>query len=136
MAKGERPRLSAVALVHHQGKILVGARRRGPGKGQFVLPGGGVEFGESVAHALMREVEEETGLSVAIDGDAIDMVELIGKKSHRVLLIFAARPVGDITLEDTDELVDVQFIEPAELLRHVVQEWVVASLHRIGLIGS
>lgn len=139
MAKGERPRLSVVALVHHDGKFLVGARRNGPSKGKFVLPGGGVEYGESLAWALTREVKEETGVEIIVeDMTVLDTVELLGKKSHRVMLIYAAKVSGDVELEDTEELKDVQFVDAHNLWQLYtdgkVQRWVVESLRRIGVI--
>jgi 8-oxo-dGTP diphosphatase len=131
--RNNRPRLSAVALIHHEGKILVGARRRGAYKGTYVLPGGGVELGESIVRALTREVKEETGLDVTVEDPAVlDVVEMVGKKSHRVLLIVAAEPHGSI--QDTDELKDVRFVDPEELLTMNTQKWVVSTLRRIGII--
>lgn len=133
MSKSDRPRLSAVALIHHEGKILVGARRRGAYKGTYVLPGGGVELGESIVHALEREVKEETGLDVTVeDPTVLDVVEMVGKKSHRVLLIIAATPHGQV--QDTDELKDVRFVSPEELKSINAQKWVFSTLRRIGII--
>ena len=43
-------------------------RARSPGKGFYSLPGGRVEFGESLHVALHREVDEETGLKIEIVG--------------------------------------------------------------------
>lgn len=130
--KNARPRVSAVALIHHEGKILVGARRRGAYKGTYVLPGGGVELGESLERALVREVKEETGLDVAVvDPTVLDVVEMVGKKTHRILLIIAAEASGRV--EDTEELVDVHFADPAQLPLKT-QRWVITSLRRIGII--
>ena len=56
------PRLAvSVCLIGPDGVLLV-ERAREPFKGRFSLPGGRVEFGETLAEAARREVEEETGL--------------------------------------------------------------------------
>lgn len=54
-------RIRAVAVVLHEGNLLVMHRRRGE-RSFTVLPGGGIEEGESVQDAVLRELREETGL--------------------------------------------------------------------------
>lgn len=60
-AKAIRPSVSAVIFDRHR-RILLQQRSDG---GQWGLPGGGVEIGESVTAAIVREVREETGLRVS-----------------------------------------------------------------------
>ena len=59
-ALGIRPGVSAV-IFDRRGRLLLQQRSDG---GQWGLPGGSVEIGESVADAIVREVREETGLTV------------------------------------------------------------------------
>jgi 8-oxo-dGTP pyrophosphatase MutT (NUDIX family) len=59
-ALGVRPSVSAV-VFDRRGRLLLQQRSDG---GQWGLPGGSVEIGESVAAAVVREVLEETGLTV------------------------------------------------------------------------
>ena len=59
-ALGVRPSVSAV-IFDRQGRLLLQQRSDG---GQWGLPGGSVEIGESLAEAVAREVLEETGLTV------------------------------------------------------------------------
>jgi len=55
------------ALVHDDaGRLLVVRRRNEPGAGQWSVPGGRVEAGETDADAVRREVLEETGLHVTV----------------------------------------------------------------------
>ncbi len=55
------------ALVHDdEGRLLVVCRAREPGRGQWSVPGGRVETGESDEQAVRREVLEETGLHVVV----------------------------------------------------------------------
>jgi 8-oxo-dGTP diphosphatase len=53
-------------IKDRSGRLLLIRRGHEPGKGQWSIPGGRVEAGESDAEALAREVREETGLVVAI----------------------------------------------------------------------
>ncbi|MBI2016722.1 MAG: NUDIX domain-containing protein [Candidatus Rokubacteria bacterium] len=61
-ALGVRPSVSAV-IFDRRGRLLLQQRSDG---GQWGLPGGSVEIGESLANAVRREVAEETGLAVAV----------------------------------------------------------------------
>ena len=63
-----RPQLAVSAVIFRDGKVLLVRRARSPGKGFYSLPGGRVEYGESLHTALAREVDEETGLKIEILG--------------------------------------------------------------------
>ncbi len=66
-------------------------------QGQWTLPGGGLEFGESPEHAMVREVEEETGMivtpEVVVATNAI-AGEFDGRKYHSVRIIYTTTIVG------------------------------------------
>lgn len=59
-------RIRAVAIIVNNGKVLLIHRIR-HGKEYYVFPGGGVENGETVKQAVLREVQEETSLEVKIE---------------------------------------------------------------------
>ena len=94
-------------------------RARPPAGGLYTLPGGGVEAGETLREAVIREVVEETGLAIeplALAGyrEAIAR-DRDGKVArHFVILPFAARSLGgEIVLND--ELAEAHWLAPAEL---------------------
>lgn len=60
----DRPRVGVGAVLIHEGRALLIRRGRQPLQGRWSVPGGEVELGESLEAALVREVEEETGLVV------------------------------------------------------------------------
>ncbi len=117
----QRPFLAVSAAIIRDGKFLLVRRARPPANGLYTLPGGVVELGEKLTEAVVREVAEETKISiepVALAGfretvvrDGDDRVE-----RHFVILCFAARwCAGEPDLNE--ELSEARWIEPAELAR-------------------
>lgn len=127
-ARELRPGVAAV-IQDGAGQILL---QRRSDNGLWGLPGGSVEIGESVRDAIVREVREETGLSV-------EVVRLIGVYSdpriqivrypdgnvvHYISSLFACRIVaGD--LQTGDETLDLRFFDPTDLPDDLV------PMHRI-----
>ena len=62
----KNPALTVDAVIIKDGKIVLIKRKEEPFQGQYALPGGFVEYGETVEAALRREVLEETGLIVEV----------------------------------------------------------------------
>ena len=88
-----RPQLAVSAAIFRDGKVLLVRRARSPGKGFYSLPGGRVEFGESLHTALHREVDEETGLRIEIVGLAgwREVLPAADGGGHYLIMSFAAR---------------------------------------------
>jgi 8-oxo-dGTP diphosphatase len=87
------PQLAVSAAIFRDGNILLVRRARSPGKGLYSLPGGRVEFGESLHQALHREVDEETALKIEIV-DLAGWREVLpgtGGGGHYLIMSFAAR---------------------------------------------
>lgn len=78
------------AIVVEAAQLLLVRRGRGPGEGQWSVPGGRVEPGERLAEAVEREVLEETGLEVRC-GRFVGWVERISQDHHFVILDFEAK---------------------------------------------
>jgi ADP-ribose pyrophosphatase YjhB (NUDIX family) len=91
-----RPQLAVSGAIFRDGKILLVRRARSPGNGFYSLPGGRVEFGESLHTALHREVDEETGLRIEIAGLAgwREVLPGTGGGGHYLIMSFAARWIG------------------------------------------
>jgi len=60
----EAPIVGVGAVIVHKGRVLLIERANEPLKGEWSLPGGALELGETLQEGVVREVEEETGLRV------------------------------------------------------------------------
>jgi len=60
----DRPSVGVGAVLIHEGRVLLIRRGKEPLRGRWVVPGGTVELGETLEQALVREIQEETGLLV------------------------------------------------------------------------
>lgn len=113
----EVPRIRVAAIITYQDCVVV-VRHRKDDKTYHLLPGGGVDWGETLAEALVREVAEETGLAVDVQDLVIvnDTISPDGAR-HVVNMTFRANVVGgDITSEPADQRVEaVELIRPERL---------------------
>jgi 8-oxo-dGTP diphosphatase len=111
-----RPQLAVSAAIFRDGKVLVVRRARSPAKGFYSLPGGRVEFGETLHTALDREVAEETALTIEIAGLAAwrEVMPTTEGGGHFVIMSFAAHwRAGEPALNE--ELDDYQWLAPDAL---------------------
>ncbi len=130
---GLEPRIRVSAILRWQNRVLL-CRHEKPGKEYWLLPGGGVNSGESLADALHRELEEEIGIEdeLPVEGpvaivDSISPIKSFAQK-HVVHIIFAGdlgrRSLEAVTSQDAavrghrlfapDELVSVPVHPPIQ----------------------
>jgi ADP-ribose pyrophosphatase YjhB (NUDIX family) len=112
----DRPFLAVSAAIIRDGQVLLVRRARAPANGLFSLPGGVVEAGETLHEALMREIREETSITiepVALAGfrETVTRDENNRVERHFVILPFAARWIaGEPSLND--ELSEARWVAP------------------------
>jgi 8-oxo-dGTP diphosphatase len=105
----QQPLVATGVAVVDENRILLVRRGREPNKGLWAVPGGKVEFGETLAEAATREVREETGLLIELD-EIIWVGEFIEDHHHLVLVDFLGAPTGG-ELAAGDDAADLQWID-------------------------
>ena len=122
----------AGAVVRDEsGRLLLVRRGHEPGLGTWSLPGGRIEPDESAAAAAAREVEEETGLVVAI-GELLTTVDLPG--GYRVH-DFAGTVTGG-RLRAGDDADDVRWCTADEMNLLELSAGLLDELRRIGAMPA
>ena len=108
------PKVAAGVLVERAGQVLLARRGIHPGRGLWYLPSGFVECDERPEDAAVREVKEETGLDVALEG-------LLGIYTYRddprgpgILILYRGHAVGG-ELSPCHEVTEVAFFAPDSL---------------------
>ncbi len=125
-----------VIVLDDDNRILM-VRQDHPERSVWMVPGGGIEEGESSAAAAVREVLEETGLEVETKG-LIWHVEEVSERGQRFVNFFKARITGgslklgsDPELTPSDQVLsEVRFMSREEVaeLEHVYPEFLRSEL--------
>jgi 8-oxo-dGTP diphosphatase len=116
----EAPIVGVGAVVIDQGRVLLVRRGHPPLQGEWSLPGGALELGETLQQGVVREILEETGLVVVPLGiveilDRITPNEELGRvQYHYVLIDFACRVTGG-TLSSGSDAEEARWVEPDAL---------------------
>ena len=130
-----RPELCVGAVVVHDGRLLLVRRGRGPGTGEWSVPGGRVEAGERLADAVVRELREETGVTGAC-GPLLGWVELVGEDHHFVVLDFTVHPLAGDDPVAGDDAADAAWVPLAEVAALPLVRGLADFLHHHGVLGA
>lgn len=108
------PRIGVAVIVIRDGRVLVGRRLGGTqGHNTWQLPGGHLEWGESIAHCAIREVAEETGLDATVTGFGPftnDLFEAAGKH-YVTLFVLATAPHGSPRVREPEKCAEWRWCE-------------------------
>lgn len=129
----KRPRLGSAVIIVKNGKVLLGRRNKENANGMWVIPGGGVEFGETLLDAAVREVKEETNLDVKIQR-LVCHKEIIAVDAdyHSVVFFYLAKPVNG-ELKPGGDLSEVSFFSAEEIKNLKTVQSVKWALREAGL---
>jgi 8-oxo-dGTP diphosphatase len=104
----------SVAITNGQDLLLV-QEMKPENHGKWNLPGGHLEFGELVSAGAVREVLEETGLKVQLEG-MLGIYQRIATGSHSIRFVFAAKFPMEQTATAGDQIMAIRYAKLDEVL--------------------
>jgi ADP-ribose pyrophosphatase YjhB (NUDIX family) len=116
-----QPIVGVGAVILDQGRVVLVKRRYEPLAGQWSLPGGRLELGETLEAGLAREMVEETGLVIQV-GPVVDVFDRVlldterRVRYHYVLIDYLCRPVGGALAHGSD-VAAAELVDPGDLER-------------------
>jgi 8-oxo-dGTP diphosphatase len=122
-----RPIVAVGAVILERDRVLLVKRRHPPLEGEWSLPGGAVESGETLEAALAREVREETCLDVVV-GPVVEVLDSIRRDAegraeyHFVIIDYACRvrPGASNVAACGSDAADVDWVTVTDLERYRV----------------
>ena len=110
----DQPIVGIGVVIVREGKIVLAKRGNEPSMGKWTIPGGLVELGENIEHAVIREAKEETCLDVENPCliDVVDNVDLDEKgkiKYHYVIVDYFVHVKGG-TLKAASDAVELRWV--------------------------
>jgi 8-oxo-dGTP diphosphatase len=118
------PRVGVGVFVFHEGKFLMGWRKGSHGANTWTIPGGHMEFGETPEQTAIREVKEETSLSIANVCFAALTNDVFEGKIHYVTIWMTSDLVsGEPTVTEPDKYVDQQWFDFDNLPDQLFLPW-------------
>jgi 8-oxo-dGTP diphosphatase len=129
-----RPEVCVGAVAVSDGRLLLIRRGHGPAAGEWSLPGGRVEGGETLAEAVVRELAEETGLEAVCD-DLVGWVERIGHGYHYVIFDFMVTVLdGPETPRAGGDAIEAAWVALDEVTHLRLSEGLAEFLHEHGIV--
>ncbi len=130
----DRPLIGVGAVIVSRNRVVVARRGHEPLKGEWSIPGGVLEIGETLRAGAAREALEETGLVVEA-GEVLEVLDRIVRDTqgrvqfHYVLVDFLCRPVGG-ELRAGGDAEDVRWLTASELETFPIADSAAAVLRK------
>lgn len=132
-----RPRIRVAVALVEDGKLLLVEHCKGQRK-YWLLPGGGLEWGEGVKLAARRELLEETGVEAEI-GHLLLASETVSPDGarHLIHLVFSGRRLRstDVAPLEEERITDVRWVPLEEVPLLTFHPPIGATLHALGVEG-
>lgn len=130
-----RPEVCVGAVVVVEDRLLLIRRGHGPGAGEWSIPGGRVEAGETLAEAVVRELAEEAGVE-GVCGELVGWVEILGDDHHFVILDFWCTLLDDREPTAGDDAAEVRWVPLHDVAEQRLVEGLAEFLHDKGVIST
>lgn len=133
----ERPKVGIGVLVVRDGKILLGERMNSHGAGNYALPGGHQEYGETFEQTSLREIEEETGLQDVTIERLISLSNDIAYDKHYISIgMLATLKSGEPIVAEPDKCLKWCWFDPHHLpeniflpSKKVIKNWLAGTIY-------
>ncbi len=121
-----RPICGVGVVVRKGDSVLLIQRGREPRLGEWTVPGGAVELGESLRDAARREIREECGVEIEL-GEVVDAFEIVvhdeaGKVQYHYIVIDFAATFSAGELRPADDITDARWVTLSELGKYSLDE--------------
>jgi len=128
----QKPRLTSSVVIIHDGKYLLAKRNKENYNGYWIFPGGGVDFGETLHDAAVREAKEETNLDVEILKQ-IGFKEIINVPGnyHSIVFFYLAKP-KHLNVKAKDDVSLAEFFTIEQIKELKIAESVEWALKEVG----
>ena len=124
MTTASVPLIAVGAVIFKQNKVLLVKRKNPPAQGMWAIPGGKVQWGETLKQALRREIKEELNIDIE-PGRLIKVIEFVPKQEnarfHYIILDYLATITGGEPKAGDDALA-VKWFDRKELKNSPVTE--------------
>ena len=130
----DRPYVGIGGVIVHEGRVVLVKRRFEPLAGQWSIPGGAVEAGETLEACVAREMAEETGFVVEV-GPVVEVLDRITRDDegrvlyHFVLIDYLCWPIGG-ELRAGSDVAEAALAEPGELAQYALTDKATSVIER------
>jgi ADP-ribose pyrophosphatase YjhB (NUDIX family) len=135
MSANRGPELCVGAIAVADDQILMIRRGHGPAQGMWSVPGGRVEWGETLAEAVLRELAEETGLEGVCE-QLVGWVERIGDDYHYVIFDFLVTIVAGLEPAAGSDAAEAAWVPLGDVADLSLTEGLAEFLHDHGILAA
>jgi ADP-ribose pyrophosphatase YjhB (NUDIX family) len=109
------PRVVVAVIVRNNNKLLLVKEKLEDLKDHWIIPGGGVEFGERITDAAKREILEETGINIKVKGVMGYKEIIVTKYGYHTVLFFVDSESKDHPSSLEKKILDAKYFDRDEI---------------------
>lgn len=135
-----RPRIAVGGVVIRGERVLLVRRGKQPSEGEWAIPGGSVELGETLQEAVAREILEETGISIRV-GEPVHVFDDVRRdeagrvRFHYVILDFEGEFLSG-EVKAADDAWDARWVSQDEFLHLNLNKKTIHLMRKLGFLAE